>query len=231
MSSLEFKDILGLSDNYTRSDIKSAYYTLSRHYHPDSSSFNFLSTEEKNKMFNVISEAYQSLMKDYNDYYMDCPMYSIIEYEDDISIPQNKNIKNLEDFNKKFVEINRAENEDNPWSIHYNIKRDLTDKLALVKPDAPVYNNYYTFGVNNCPDYSVSGYYTDLEHLDKSNNIIPENVEMPDTLITDIKYIDTIPEHSEELKKEQIEINKIKEKIELDRRHIQNQRDISRLKL
>ena len=235
MSSLEFKDILSLPDNYSRSDIKTAYYTLSRHYHPDSSSFNFLSKEEKSHMFNIITEAYKSLMNEYSDeYFTDYPMYQVIEYEDDISIPVDKDIKTLEDFNKKFVEINREENKDNPWSIHYSMERDLNDKLALVKPDAQLYNknnNYFTFGMNNCHDYSVPGYYTDLDHLDKGI-IITEDSEMPDNILpTNLQYDNTLPEYSEELKKEHVEMNKIKEKVEMERRHVQNQRDMSLLKL
>lgn len=222
------EEILDLPKNYNLSDVKHSFYALSRQYHPDSSNCNFLSKEQKKNIFIVLESAYKEILNKYQFVETDAPMYSHVEYLDDVYIERDNNIDTLDKFNKQFEKIHAEENKDNPWSIYYT-KQEPEKKynLDILRPDEYKRVHHYEYGVNYCDSFTQSGKFTDINHSNEDlNNVILESTDL-DSLL---KTRETI-EYSEELNQAEIKKKEILTQIENHKRQTQLERDIKMLKL
>lgn len=234
--SLHNYQILGLDDNYTLSDIKTAYYQLSRIFHPDSNSsllYKDLSKEDKSIIFNNITNAYKELVEHMETVEFDCPIYTQYKYDSNIHIEKNDNIKNLNDFNEEFEKKHAEANYDNPWSIYYTLKKEKNNQLDILRPTY-IQKSYYGLGINQCYDFGENGKNIDLDNF--NNKIINEDTcnkyddNIDDLLKQKKKERETI-EFSEDIQKKEIEKKRVIEEIENNRRQIQLERDIRILRI
>ena len=228
--SLKPYEILGLPDDYTLSEARSAYYSYSRDYHPDSSNYSFLSKKEKEETFIIIEQAYKEILAEKRVGEIDAPMFSSFDYEPDISIEMNNDIDTPEKFHEEFKQVHAKENYDNPWSIHYSLEKPSIDISALdiMRPDEYKTKKYYNYGVNVCADFTEPGKYTDINHLDK-NNDVPETLLCTtlDQLLQDRETI----EYSEEINQCEIAKQNAIKNMETTRRQVQLERDLRTLRL
>jgi hypothetical protein len=174
-------DLLGITPKATFRIVKNAYYELSRIYHPDSTQIIIGMTKKDREIaFQRIQTAYENIKEKMNVVEVDLPE-SDIEYQVDYSIKKIKEIQNIdssnenfnEKFNKEFEKVNKFENDDNPFSIHYKIpeesKRNLQDSQIMLKESGSVKSsNIYEFGINYVEDHSTDKYY-DFNKLQISN--------------------------------------------------------------
>jgi DnaJ-class molecular chaperone len=222
------EEILNLPENYNLSDIKHSFYALSRQYHPDSSNCTFLSPEDKKNIFIVLETAYKELLDKHQFIEIDAPMYSNVEYSDDVYIEKDNNLDSVEKFNKQFEQVHSEENKDNPWSIHY--EKNKVDKhynLDILRPDEYRRKYYYEFGIDYCDDFTQPGKFTDISHL--SDDLSNVNLESTD-LDTLLKSRETI-EYSEEINLQEIQKQQVMSQLQHDRHQVQLERDLKILKL
>lgn len=228
--SLKPHEILGLTEDYTLGEAKSAYHSYSRYYHPDSSNYSFLSKKDKEETFIIIEQAYKEILAEKRFGEIDAPMFSSFDYEPDTSIEMNNNIDTLDKFNEEFEKVHSKENYDNPWSIHYSLEKPSIDISAIdiIRPDEYKTKKYYHYGVNVCADFTEPGKYTDINHLDRTNDV-PDTV-LSTTLDELLQDRETI-EYSEEINQCEIAKQNAIKNIETTRRQVQLERDLRTLRL
>ena len=222
------EEILNLPENYNLSDIKHSFYSLSRQYHPDSSNCNFLSKEEKKNIFIVFETAYKELLDKYQFIETDAPMYSHVEYSDDLHVERDNSLDTLDKFNAHFEKVHAKENRDNPWSIHYS-KQTSPQKynLDILRPDEYKRVYHYEYGVDYCDSFTQPGKFTDVYHIsDDLSDVVLESTDL-DSLL---KSRDNI-EYSEEINQQEIEKQRVLAQVESHKKQIQLERDIKVLKL
>ena len=222
------EEILNLPENYNLSDIKHSFYSLSRQYHPDSSNCNFLSKEEKKNIFIVFESAYKELLDRCKFIEIDAPMYSRVEYSDDIHIERDHSIDDIDKFNQQFEKVNADENRDNPWSIHY-VKQSSEQKynLDILRPDEYKRVFHYEYGVDYCDSFTQPGRFTDIIHSSEDlSDVVIESTDL-DSLLKSRENI----EYSEEINQKEMEKQRVLSQVENHRRQTQLERDIKILKL
>lgn len=222
------EEILNLPEHYNLSDIKHSFYSLSRQYHPDSSNCNFLSKEEKKNIFIVFETAYKELIDKYQFVETDAPMYSRIEYVDDLHVEKDNSLDTLYKFNEQFEKVHAEENRDNPWSIYYT-KETLEKKynLDLLRPDEYKHVYHYEYGIDYCDSFTQPGKFTDISHLTEDlSDVVLESTDLESILKSreSIKY-------SEEINQQEIEKQRVLSEIENHKRQTQLERDIRILRL
>lgn len=222
------EEILNLPKNYNLSDIKHSFYSLSRQYHPDSSNCNFLSKEEKKNIFIVFETAYKELIDKHQFVETDAPMYSHIEYSDDLHVEKDNSLDTLDKFNKQFEKVHGEENKDNPWSIHY-IQPSSTIKynLDIIRPDEYKRVYHYEYGVDYCDNFTQPGRFTDINHLTEDlTDVILESTDI-DSLLKSRENI----EYSSKINQQEIEKQRILADMESHKKQVQLERDLKILKL
>ena len=180
-------DILGISKDATFKIVKSAYYDLSKIYHPDSVySYNNrikLTKEERLLGFEKIQQAYENIKKKLNIAEVDLPKIEI-EYENDITIVNNNELSELSNdnndefnkkFNKLFNKVSSQENNDNPFSIYYvepnkDIRNLCDTKLAIKSLCTDKSLSTHEFGINYVEDHS-SDIYLDIRKINNEIKI------------------------------------------------------------
>ena len=197
-------DLLGISPKATFRIVKNAYYELSRIYHPDSSQIIIGMTKKDREIaFQKIQKAYENIKEKMNVVEVDLPE-SDIKYEVDYIIEKtNKidiqdssdpSISNYEEFNKKFNKefenVNKFENIDNPYSIHYKIpdeqKRNLQDSQIILKESqSNKCSNIYELGINYIEDHSTDKYY-DFNKLQNIENNVEDNLNYKEIIDNDL---------------------------------------------
>lgn len=222
------EEILNLQGNYNLSDVKHAFYSLSRQYHPDSSSCSFLSKEEKKNMFIVFESAYKELISKFNFVEIDAPMFAPVEYQDDLYIERNDTLNSIDKFNEEFEKVHMKENKDNPWSIHYEtVEPGKTYNLDILRPDEFKTKYYYEYGVNYCSDFTHPGKFTDINHTsDDLSDTILESTDL-ESLMNSREHV----EYSVEINNEELEKQRVIKQREYDRKQVQLYRDFKMLKL
>ena len=220
--------ILNLPENYNLSDIKHSFYSLSRQYHPDSSNCNFLSKEEKKNMFIVFETAYKELIDKYQFVQTDAPMYSHVEYCDDLHVEKDDSLDTIDKFNEQFEKVHAVENRDNPWSIHYNNPSSENKyNLDLLRPDEYKRVYYYEYGVDYCESFTRPGKFTDINHVAEDlSDVVLESTSI-DSLLESRENI----EYSEEINQQEIEKQRVLTQIENHKRQTQLERDIKILRI
>jgi len=197
-------DLLGISPKSTFRIVKNAYYELSRIYHPDSSQIIIGMTKKDREIaFQRIQKAYENIKEKMNVVEVDLPETDIeykvdyiIEKTNKIDIPDNSDpsISNYEEFNEKFnrefENINKFENIDNPYSIHYKVpdeqKRNLQDSQIILKESqSNKSSNIYEFGINYIEDHSTDKYY-DFNKLQNIENNIEDNLNYKEIIDDDL---------------------------------------------
>ena len=223
-------DILGIEENTSFSIIKSAYYDLSKIYHPDSNFNKKLSKKEKEIAFNKIQNAYSILKKKFNVMECDLPQDEI-PYET-FNIAKNENIHNLTSFNNEFEKNIKIQEIDNPYSVHYN--KSLQDNSIISKVDYK--DTIYEFGINYVDNFSdnnsldirylednnISNKVLPLNKVLKSNKLTEEecNIKLNQILLDREKEIVLTDQELKKINKEKqdlIKINNIKKAIEKNR--------------
>lgn len=225
---LTSEEILNLPENYNLSDIKHSFYSLSRQYHPDSLNCNFLSKEEKKNIFVVFEAAYKELLDKHQFVEMDAPMYSHVEYSDDLHIERDHSLDTIDKFNEHFEKVHSEENKDNPWSIHYN-KQSSEKKynLDILRPDEYKRVYHYEYGVDYCDSFTQPGRFTDVSQLSEDlSDVVLESTDL-DSLL---KSRETI-EYSEEINQQEIEKQRVLKELESHKKQTQLERDLKILKL
>jgi curved DNA-binding protein CbpA len=219
-------DILGIEENTSFSIIKSAYYDLSKIYHPDSNFNKKLSKKEKEIAFNKIQNAYSILKKKFNVMECDLPQDEI-PYET-FNIAKNENIHNLTSFNNEFEKQIKIQEIDNPYSVHYN--KSSQDNSIISKVDYK--DTIYEFGINYVDNFSDNNS-LDIRYLEnnkilplnkvlKSNKLTEEecNIKLNQILLDREKEIVLTDQELKKINKEKqdlIKINNIKKIIEKNR--------------
>lgn len=226
---LTSKEILNLPENYNLSDIKHAFYSLSRQYHPDSSNCNFLSKEEKKNIFIVFETAYKELINQFQFVETDAPMYFPVEYSDDLHVERDPTLDTIDKFNKQFEKVHAEENRDNPWSIHYTQKSSTTQyNLDIIRPDEYRRVYHYEYGVDYCDNFTQPGKFTDVSRhqYEDLSDVVLESTDL-DSLLKSRENI----EYSEEINQREIEKQRVLSDVEHHKRQIQLERDLKILKI
>jgi hypothetical protein len=232
--SLPPRQVLGLDDNYTLGDARSAFYNLSKAYHPDSSQNNYMSKEEKTELFQVLEAAYKEIYDQLAHKVIDTPMYNVPEYQPNIHIDQDEKIKDNDSFNSEFEKVHATENYDNPWSLSYSLKREPIDTtaLAILSPDEYKTKDYYCYGINQCADFTKPSKYTDLEHLEKYSELEqPDEFSEMFTSVEDLMHHRENMEFDETIQEQERVKRELIQKIDLNRRHVQLEKDMRILNL
>ena len=195
-------DLLGIHKDASFRIVKNAYYELSRIYHPDSTQIVIgLKKEDRLIAFKRIQTAYENIKKKLNVVEIDMPDCEI-EYntrqcelpviERNIDLSVSEKIDFNKKFNEQFEKINKKENIDNPYSIHYKepeeIKRNLNDTQLILK-EAEFKTNPYEFGINYVEDHS-SDKYIDIRNLKIDDE--DENSNSKDKRVVQLKLLKRI---------------------------------------
>jgi curved DNA-binding protein CbpA len=232
--SLKNYEILGLDENYSLCDAKSAFYFLSRQFHPDSNRCSYMSPGEKIKMFHVIETAYKQILEERSFGEFDAPTFTPVKYHDDLNIPYNDKITSLDIFNREFEKINAEENQDNPWSIHYNksIEYDKNkNNLDILRPNEYKTTRYFEYGVNNCSDFTIPSKFTDV-NFDWKYDVCSEDTESYEytsDLSTRLEHLIKDREiivYDEKIEEQHKEKQKLIDDIQCERRKVQIKRDL-----
>jgi curved DNA-binding protein CbpA len=234
-------DLLGISPKATFRIVKNAYYELSRIYHPDSSQIIIGMTKKDREIaFQRIQKAYENIKEKMNVVEVDLPETEI-EYKVDYIIQKNNKIDNEkfnEKFNKEFENVNKFENIDNPYSIHYKVpdeqKRNLQDsQIVLKESQINKSSNIYEFGINYIEDHSTDKYY-DFNKLQKTNDDIHDNLSYKEIIDKNLnkKLEDLINERNKSLIISDSDLEfierqkKVQQEIEKSKIKVQNNRNI-----
>lgn len=233
-------DLLGIDQNVTFTTVKSAYYELSRIYHPDSCYITGLSKDSKLIAFKRIRQAFENIKRKMNIVEIDLPHYQI-EYETEFLIKKSNKI-NIDDknfnqkFNQEFDKLSKIENLDNPYSIYYSepdeCDKNLQDtKIILREYSSIKSSNLLELGVNYIEDHSCEKYtdFKKFQNLEINIESLENYKEAKDTNLEE-KLENLLFERSKNIilsksEKEFIDTqNDIKNKIEQSKLKIYNER-------
>jgi hypothetical protein len=219
------REVLGLDNNCTLNDVKSAYYRYSREFHPDSGKNNFMTRHEKEELFKIYENAYRCLKNELMVQIVDLPLYNNVECEN-LDIPYDEKMEDTVVFHKTFEEKWKETHSDDPWSLCYE---DVTPVYSLIniRPRSGHQQPLYELGINFCEDFGKLGKYSDLRYAYNVEKTTPLLERTMDELMLERDNVAMSHIDIENQKNDSI----LKIKRELYNRDIQRMRDIKTMKL